>query len=68
MSIYTIVFILVTILILLGITIFGLAISKLDKWIDRRERLGKESIYKSENEKSETGNEKGKTKDEKSEM
>lgn len=54
MSIYTIVFILVTILILLGITLFGLAISKLDKWIDRRERLGKESIYKSEKEKSET--------------
>lgn len=46
MSIYTIVFILVTVLIMVGITLFGLAISKLDKWIDRKERLGKESIYK----------------------
>jgi hypothetical protein len=53
MSLYTIVFILVTVLILIGITLFGLAISKLDKWIDRKERLGKESIYKTEDERSE---------------
>lgn len=53
MSLYTIVFILVTVLIMIGITLFGLAISKLDKWIDRRERLGKESIYKTEDEKGE---------------
>ncbi len=53
MSLYTIVFILVTVLIMIGITLFGLGISKLDKWIDRRERLGKESIYKTEDEKSE---------------
>ncbi|MDQ7816285.1 MAG: hypothetical protein RDU14_04620 [Melioribacteraceae bacterium] len=46
MSLYTIVFILVTILILAGLALFGLFISKLDKWIDRRERLGKESVYK----------------------
>ena len=59
MSLYTIVFILVTVLIMIGITLFGLAISKLDKWIDRRERLGKESIYKTEDEKGET--EEGKT-------
>ena len=52
MSLYTIVFILVTVLIMIGITLFGLAISKLDKWIDRRERLGKESIYSTEDEKS----------------
>lgn len=53
MSLYTIVFIIVTVLIMIGITLFGLAISKLDKWIDRRERLGNESIYKEEDEKSE---------------
>ena len=53
MNLYTIVFILVTVLIMIGITLFGLAISKLDKWIDHRERLGKESIYKAEDEKSE---------------
>lgn len=52
MSIYTIVFILVTVLIMVGITLFGLAISKLDKWIDRKERLGKESIYKTKEVKS----------------
>ena len=46
MSLYTIVFILVTVLILTGLALFGLFISKLDKWIDRRERLGKESVYK----------------------
>jgi uncharacterized membrane protein YqhA len=46
MSLYTIVFILVTILILAGLALFGLFISKLDKWIDRSERLGKESVYK----------------------
>ena len=59
MTLYTIVFILVTVLIMIGITLFGLGISKLDKWIDHRERLGKESIYKTEDEKSET--EEGKT-------
>lgn len=53
MSLYAIVFIIVTVLIMIGITLFGLAITKLDKWIDRRERLGKESIYKTEDEKSE---------------
>lgn len=46
MSLYTIVFIIVTILILIGLSLFGLLISKIDKWIDRKERLGKESIYK----------------------
>ncbi|MDP2036759.1 MAG: hypothetical protein Q8L04_05210 [Ignavibacteria bacterium] len=60
MSLYTIVFILVTVLIMTGITLFGLAISKLDKWINRRERLGKESIYSTEDEKKR--NEKRKSK------
>lgn len=46
MSLYTIVFILVTFLLVIGLMLFGLLISKLDKWIDRKERLGKESIYK----------------------
>jgi len=46
MSMYTIVFILVTILILIALSLFGLMISKLDKWIDKNERLGAQSIYK----------------------
>jgi hypothetical protein len=46
MSLYTIVFILVTILILVGITLFGLLISKIDRWIDRKDRVGQESIVK----------------------
>ncbi len=46
MSSYTIVFILVTLLLVIGLMLFGLLISKIDKWIDRRDRLGKESIYK----------------------
>ncbi len=46
MNLYTIVFILVTVLILIGLTLFGLRIMKIDKWIDRKERVGKESIYK----------------------
>lgn len=52
MSLYTLVFIFVTILILAGLALFGIFISKLDKWIDRRERLGKESIYKKKIENS----------------
>lgn len=46
MSLYTIVFILVTILILAGIALFGLLISKIDRWIDRKDRVGQESIVK----------------------
>ncbi|MGK9475539.1 hypothetical protein [Melioribacter sp. OK-6-Me] len=46
MSLYTIIFILVTILIIGGLAIFGLLVVKLDKWIDKKERLGRESIYK----------------------
>lgn len=46
MSLYTVIFILVTILIIAGLAIFGLLVVKLDKWIDRKERLGEESIYK----------------------
>ncbi len=45
MSLYTIVFVLVTILLLTGLALFGWLIFKFDKWIDKRERLGKESIY-----------------------
>ena len=40
MSLYTLVFIFVTLLVLIGLGLFGLFISKLDKWIDKRERLG----------------------------
>lgn len=46
MSIAAIVFILVTVLILIGLALFGLLIMKIDKWIDRKERLGRESIVK----------------------
>ncbi len=46
MSLYTVIFILVTILIVTGLTLFGLLISKIDRWIDRRDRVGRESIYK----------------------
>ena len=46
MSLYTIVFIFVTILIITGLALFGLLISKIDRWIDRRDRVGNESIYK----------------------
>jgi hypothetical protein len=53
MSLYTIIFILVTVLILVGIAIFGLLITKLDKWIDRKERLGKNSIYQTEKKQNE---------------
>ena len=49
MSLYTIVFILVTILIVTGLALFGLLISKIDRWIDRRDRVGGESIYKDKN-------------------
>lgn len=48
MSLYTIVFIIVTILVISGLALFGIFISKLDKWIDKKERLGRESIYKKE--------------------
>jgi hypothetical protein len=46
MSLYTIVFIFVTLLVIIGLTLFGLLITKLDRWIDRRERLGSETIVK----------------------
>lgn len=45
MSLYTIVFIFVTLLIVTGLALFGLLISKIDRWIDRRDRVGRESIY-----------------------
>ena len=47
MSFYTIVFILVAVLVLAGLALFGLLISKIDKWIDRKDRVGMQSIYKS---------------------
>ncbi len=46
MSLYTIVFVVITILILIGLSLFGLLISKIDKWIDRKDRVGNQSIYK----------------------
>ena len=46
MSLYTIVFIIVTILILIGLSLFGFLINKIDKWIDKKERFGSQSIYK----------------------
>jgi hypothetical protein len=49
MSLYAIVFIFVTFLLVLGLALFGLLISKLDRWIDRNERLGRESVYQAKN-------------------
>lgn len=46
MSLYTIVFILVTLLLVIGLALFGLLISKIDSWIDKKERLGSKTIYK----------------------
>ncbi|MBI5807727.1 MAG: hypothetical protein HZA74_04935 [Ignavibacteriales bacterium] len=48
MSLYTIVFIFVTILIITGLASFGILISKIDKWIDKKERLGRQSVIKNE--------------------
>jgi len=50
MNLYTLVFIFVTILILIGLGLFGLLIMKIDRWIDRKERVGKQSIYKEKKE------------------
>ncbi len=52
MSLYTIVFIFVTILVIIGIGLFGLLVAKIDKWIDRKERLGRVSLYKKPEENS----------------
>jgi len=59
MSLYTIVFILVTLLIVIGLALFGLLVEKIDRWVDKRDRVGKESIYKN---KSETQSSKSETK------
>jgi hypothetical protein len=61
MNFYTIVFVLVTFLLVIGLALFGLLISKLDRWIDRKERLGKESIYKPKNENNSAREEKHKS-------
>ncbi|MCX6169305.1 MAG: hypothetical protein NTX65_08195 [Ignavibacteriales bacterium] len=55
MDLYTLVFIFVTILILIGLGLFGLLIMKIDKWIDHKERVGKQSIYKAKKEGSKEG-------------
>ncbi len=62
MNLYTLVFIFVTILILIGLGLFGLLIMKIDRWIDRKERVGKQSIYKEkkENIPTEAGRKEGK--------
>lgn len=46
MDLYTLVFIIVTILLLIGLGLFTLLVMKIDKWVDKRERLGRDSIYK----------------------
>ena len=46
MSLYTIVFILVTFLVVIGLALFGLLISKIDRWIDKKDRVGSRTIYK----------------------
>ena len=55
MSLYTIVFILIALLIVIGLALFGLLIAKIDRWVDKRDRVGKESVYK---QKSEISNKK----------
>lgn len=52
MSVYTIVFIFVTLLIIIGLALFGLLIAKIDSWVDMKDRVGKESIYKKKSEVS----------------
>lgn len=49
MNLYTIVFIFVTLLIVIGLALFGLLIAKIDSWIDKKERVGKEGVYKKDN-------------------
>ncbi len=51
MSLYTMVFVVVTILLLIGLGLFSLLMMKIDKWVDKKERLGKDSIYKSKDDK-----------------
>jgi hypothetical protein len=53
MSLYTIVFIIVTVLLLIGLGLFSLLIMKIDKWVDKKERLGRDSLYKTKAEKDE---------------
>jgi len=55
MSLYTIVFVFVALLVIIGLALFGLLIAKIDRWIDRKDRVGKESLYK---QKSEISNKK----------
>ncbi|MFA5804845.1 MAG: hypothetical protein WC879_09370 [Melioribacteraceae bacterium] len=50
MSLYTLVFIFVTLLIVIGLALFGLLTAKIDRWIDKKERIGKENIYKEKSE------------------
>jgi len=54
MGIYTIGAILVLVLLFGGLGLVMLFIVKLDKRIDKRDRLGKDSIYKPKDEKRET--------------
>jgi hypothetical protein len=51
MSLYTMVFIVVTILLLIGLGLFSLVVMKIDKWVDKKERLGRDSMYKSKADK-----------------
>ncbi len=46
MSLYTIVFIIITVLLLLGLSLFAFIMMKIDKWVDKKDRVGNESIYK----------------------
>jgi len=50
MSLFTIVFIVITFLIIIGLALFGLLIAKIDSWIDKKDRVGKESLYKQKSE------------------
>ncbi len=50
MSLYTIVFILVTVLILVGLSFFGMFIGWLDRKIDKMDRLGTKRTEKTSKE------------------
>ena len=50
MDLYTLVFVIVTILLLIGLGLFTLLVMKIDKWVDKKERLGRDSIFRDKKE------------------
>jgi len=52
MSLYTWGFIIIMALLFGGLSLIMLLVVKLDKWIDKRERLGRDNIYRAKRENS----------------